>query len=52
MGTFIEIDGRTFFGHELNGICMMMANQDNRWLCVMGDLTYDQLANLAAKIEF
>lgn len=52
MGTLIEIDGRRFFGHELNGTRMMMANQGDRWLCVMGDLTYDQLANLAAKIEF
>lgn len=52
MGTIIEIDGRTFFGHEQNGIRMMMGNQGDRWLCVMGDLTYDQLANLAAKINF
>ncbi|MEZ6190724.1 MAG: hypothetical protein R3C45_05470 [Phycisphaerales bacterium] len=52
MGTRIEIDGKQFFGHELNGIRMMMANQDDRWLCVMGDRSYDQLARIAAGIEF
>jgi len=52
MGTRIQIDGKIFFGHELNGIRMMMANQDDRWLCVMGDRSYEELANVASKIQF
>jgi hypothetical protein len=52
MGKVYEINGRTLFGHELDGIHMMMANQGDRWLCVMGDLDYEVLAQLAAEIEF
>jgi hypothetical protein len=52
MGTVIEIDGRRFFGHELNGVRMMMANIDDRWLCVMGDRSYEDLAQIAAEARF
>lgn len=52
MGTVIDIDGRRFFGHELNGVRMMMANQDDRWLCVMGDRSYEALAQIAAEVRF
>lgn len=52
MGTRIQVEGKSLFGHELNGIRMMMANQDDRWLCVMGDRSYEDLAQLAASIEF
>lgn len=52
MGIVIEIDGRRFFGHELNGIRMMMANDGDRWLCVMGDASYEQLAQIAAGVRF
>ncbi len=52
MGVVIEIDGRRFFGHELNGIPMMMANIEDRWLCVMGDRSYEALAQIAAEARF
>lgn len=52
MGTVIEIDGRRLFGHELNGIRMMMANIEDRWLCVMGDRSYEALAQIAAEARF
>lgn len=52
MGTVIDIDGRRFFGHEQNGIPMMMANIDDRWLCVMGDRSYEALARIAAEARF
>jgi len=52
MGTVIEIDGRRFFGHELNGVRMMMANIGDRWLCVMGDRSYEALAQIAAEARF
>lgn len=52
MGTVIEIDGRRFFGHELNGVRMMMANDGDRWLCVMGDRSEEELAAIASGVEF
>ncbi|MEQ9453760.1 MAG: hypothetical protein RLN76_04100 [Phycisphaeraceae bacterium] len=52
MGVRIDIDGRRFFGHELDGVRMMMANRGDRWLCVMGDRSYERLARLAADAEF
>lgn len=52
MGTVIEIDGRRYFGHELNGVNMMMANNGSRWLCVMGDVSYEALARIAAEARF
>lgn len=51
-GHQFEIDGRMFHGHEKSGIPMMMANRGDRWLCVMGDLEYQQLADIAARIDF
>lgn len=51
MGTSVEVDGKHYFGHELNGIRMMMANQGDRWLCVMGDRSYEDLARIAASID-
>lgn len=51
-GHQFEIDGRMFHGHEKSGIPMMMANREDRWLCVMGHLDYQQLAEIAAKIDF
>jgi hypothetical protein len=52
MGESIEIQGRTYFGHDLNGIRMMMANTDDRWLCVMGDRSDEALAEIAASAKF
>lgn len=52
MGTVIEIDGRRYFGHELNGVNMMMANLGDRWLCVMGDHSDARLAEIAAEVRF
>ena len=52
MGTVIEIDGRRYLGHELNGVNMMMANLGDRWLCVMGDLGDERLAEIAAEVRF
>ena len=52
IGTRVEINGKSFFGHELDGVHMMMANEDDHWLCVMGDRSYEDLAGIAAGIEF
>lgn len=52
MGDRIDIDGRRFFGHELDGVRMMMANRGDRWLCVMGDASYEALARIASEARF
>ena len=52
MGEAFERDGRELFGHTVGGVRMMMDHHDDRWLCVMGDLAYTELADLAAGIEF
>ena len=52
MGVRVEVGDQTFFGHELDGVPMMMANRGDRWLCVMGDRSYEELARVAAAAEF
>ena len=52
MGERFEVDGRSFFGHKLDGVPMVMANRGDRWLCVMGERSYVDLARIAADAEF
>jgi len=51
MGRAITIDSRTFTTHELNGVPMVMGNEADLWLCVMGDGPADDLAQVAAGIR-
>lgn len=51
-GRRIEVNGRAYFGHELNRTKMVMANRGDRWLCVMGGLDYTRLAEIADPTEF
>lgn len=52
MGTMIRIGERSFWGHQVDGIRMVMSNTDDRWLCVMGDRTYEELARIAAEARY
>jgi len=52
MGTPHVRNGREMFSHEVNGVPMMMANVGDRWLCVMGDLPEDRLADIAGGVRF
>lgn len=52
MGTAVRVGDRTFWGHEVDGVRMVMSNTDDRWLCVMGDRTYEDLAKIAADTRF
>jgi hypothetical protein len=52
MGRVIQRGERRLIGHQANGLEMVMANQDDAWLCVMGPLSQDKLADLAARIKF
>ena len=44
--------GRQFIAHTANGINMVMAHEGDRWLCVMGEVDFEQLVELAAAIKF
>lgn len=48
----LEVNGKTLHGHMNNGTRMVMANQGDLWLCVMGEMDYPQLAEVAAGIDF
>ncbi len=51
MGQTITIDSRTFMAHEVDGVQMVMGNQGDLWLCVMGDSSTDDLAQVAAGVH-
>ncbi len=50
-GKLIEYDGRQFIAHTTNGINMVMAHENGRWLCVMGDASMETLVEVAAGIR-
>jgi hypothetical protein len=50
-GKTITRDGRQFVAHTANGINMVMAHEGDRWLCVMGEVDFEQLADVAADIR-
>jgi hypothetical protein len=51
-GRAMTRDGKRFVAHTVNGINMVMANEGDRWLCVMGDATTQELLDVAVKIRF
>ena len=51
-GTVIQRGGTEYMTHDVEGLNMVMTNQADHWLCVMGELPTDQLVDLAAGIEF
>ncbi len=40
-----------FIAHTANGINMVMTTEGNRWLCVMGEVTTEQLIDVAVNIR-
>ncbi|QDU33064.1 hypothetical protein KS4_11050 [Poriferisphaera corsica] len=55
MGETIILNDITLYKHSLldsSTLNMVMVNLDNRWLCVMGNASYDELINITAKIKF
>lgn len=50
-GKTITRDGTEFIAHTANGINMVMTTEGNRWLCVMGDVTTEQLVDVAVDIR-
>ncbi len=51
MGQSITIGSRTFMAHEVDGVQMVMSHEDDLWLCVMGDSSADDLAQVAAGVR-
>jgi len=43
---------RQFIAHTVDGINMVMAHEGDRWLCVMGEVDFEQLVEVAAAIKF
>jgi len=50
-GKTIMRGGRSFIAHTANGINMVMAHEGDRWLCVMGEVDFDELADVAVEIR-
>jgi hypothetical protein len=50
-GRTITRGDRRFIAHAANGINMVMAHESGRWLCVMGEVDFAQLADIAADIR-
>lgn len=44
--------GRKFVAHEQDNLRMVMTRHGDRWLCVMGELSAEQLLDLADEIVF
>jgi len=51
-GEAIERSGRRLIVHTAGGVRMVMAHEGGRWLCVMGEASTDELADVAAAIRF
>jgi len=51
-GKTITRGDRRFIAHTAQHINMVMAHQADRWLCVMGEIDFEQLADIAAEIRF
>jgi len=51
MGQTITIGSRKFMSHQVDGVQMVMSHTGDLWLCVMGDSSADELAQLAAGIR-
>lgn len=50
-GKTLTRGNRTFIAHTANGINMVMFHHSDRWLCVMGEVEFEALADVAEKIR-
>jgi hypothetical protein len=50
-GNMIRRGDRQLIAHAANGINMVMAHEGDRWLCVMGEVDFERLADVAAEIR-
>ena len=45
-------NGRTYFVHDRNGVRMVMINHEDRWVCIMGGVSIEDLTEIADGLEF
>jgi hypothetical protein len=45
-------DGQTYRVGQSHGLTMVMQERGEHWLCLVGDLTENQLIGLAGKVRF
>jgi len=51
-GRVVERGGRTFTLHDVNGLRMVMTEQNGRYVCLMGTVSEDRLVALAEGLRF
>lgn len=51
-GREVHIDGRKFYVHRVDGLLMAMTQQDNRFVCLMGEVTEERLLRIAGELRF
>lgn len=51
-GREVVVAGRKFYIHQVDGLLMAMTQQDNRFVCLMGEVTEDRLLHIVGKLRF
>lgn len=51
-GTSQVHDGRTYYIHTVKGTTLVMTSDAGRWLCVMGDVSSEELLRVAGEIRW
>ena len=51
-GRVIHCNGRSFIAHTANGVNMVMAYENGRWMCVMGEVEAAALLDVAMGVRF
>ncbi len=48
----VSRNGRSYFVHDREGVRMVMINHEDRWVCLMGNASIDDLIEVADGLEF
>lgn len=51
-GNTVQFQGQTFVVHTVDGLNMIMTQQDQRYLCLMGKIPTDQLLKIASQLHY
>lgn len=51
-GRQVDVHGRTFYIHEVDGLMMAMTQQDSRFVCLMGEVTEERLLSIVGELRF
>lgn len=51
-GRAVELGGRKFYIHRVDGLLMVMTQQDNRFVCLMGEVSEERLLQIASELRF